>query len=64
MDFLQGRSERNGEAYVFWYVELLSDTRTKQKTIFIGVTNTKALIPFVRYEGLTRFVVPPWFGEE
>ena len=27
--FQQGRSERRGEAYAFWYVEPLSDARTK-----------------------------------
>ena len=41
MDFLQGRSERNGEAYIFGYVEPLSDTRTKQKAIFIGLEEQK-----------------------
>ena len=29
MDFLQGRSERTGEAYIFWYLEPLSAARTK-----------------------------------
>jgi hypothetical protein len=41
MDFLRGRSERNGEAYVSWYVEPLSAARTKQKTIFIDLKKQK-----------------------
>ena len=41
MDLLQGRSPRNGEAYIFWYAEPLGATRTKQKTIFIGLKEQK-----------------------
>jgi hypothetical protein len=41
MDFLQGRSPRNGEAHIFWYVEPLRVTSTKPKTIFIGLKEQK-----------------------
>jgi hypothetical protein len=34
MDLRPGRSERRSEAYVFWYVEDLSDARTKPQSIF------------------------------
>jgi hypothetical protein len=45
MDFLQGRRERSGDAYVLWYVESLSAARTKQKTIFIGLKKQKPPSP-------------------
>jgi hypothetical protein len=32
--FQQGRSERRGEAYPRWYVEPLSDARTKLEAFF------------------------------
>jgi hypothetical protein len=41
MDFLQGLSERKGEAYIFWYVEPLSAARTKQKAIFTCLKTQK-----------------------
>lgn len=41
MDFLQGRSPRSGEAYIFRYVEPVSVARTKQKAIFIGLEEQK-----------------------
>jgi hypothetical protein len=55
MDFLQGRRERNGEAYIFWYVDPLSAARTKQKAIFTCLKTQKPSSPLrVRDEGLTR----------
>ena len=30
----QGRSERESEAYVVWYVELMSDARTQLESFF------------------------------
>ena len=32
--FQRGRSERGGESYSFWYVEPLSDARTKLEDFF------------------------------
>ena len=40
MDFLQGRSKRDGEAYIVSYVESLSAARTKQKSIFTSLKTT------------------------
>ena len=64
MDFLQGRSERNGQAYVCWYVEPLSDTERSRKPLSSASETQKPSSLLCRDEGLTRFVVPPWFGVE
>ena len=58
MAFRQGRSKRNDEAYVVWYVESLIAARTQQKAIFTSLKR-KGLRPWTGTKAFRNFVVPP-----
>src|SRR5262245_44933881 len=59
---LLGRSEREDEAYVSWYIESLSDARTTQDACFIVLLHYAVLQQVMQMDDACDFAIP--FGHD